>query len=133
MNKILSGNLKQFIKFAFVGVLNTLIDFGVYYVLTRFAGMYYVYANIISVILAITNSYLINRSWTFKSKNKIIGSEALKFWIVSIVGLILNTIILKVFIYFGANDLISKAIASIFVLVWNYLLNKFWTFKETNE
>ena len=98
MKNFFTVNVKQFIKFSFVGMLNTLIDFGIYYLLTRYAGLYYIYANIISVFIAITNSYLLNRSWTFQSKSKIVGIEAVKFWIVSIVGLILNTLILKLLI-----------------------------------
>jgi len=133
MNKLLTKNFKQFIKFALVGVLNTLIDFGVYYLLTRYAGLFYIYANIISVTLAITNSYILNRTWTFVSKNKNIGKEVLKFWIVSIIGLILNTLILKALIYFGPSDLIAKACASIIVLIWNFLANKYWTFSKNDQ
>ena len=130
MKNFFNVNVKQFIKFSFVGMLNTLIDFGIYYLLTRYAGLYYIYANIISVFIAITNSYLLNRSWTFQSKSKIVGIEAVKFWIVSIVGLILNTLISKLLIYLGLGDLFSKAFASVLVLIWNFTANKYWTFSS---
>ena len=41
-------NLIQFIKFALVGIMNTVIDFGVYTVLVSFTGVHYAIAQAIS-------------------------------------------------------------------------------------
>lgn len=57
------------IKFALVGVVNTLIDFAVYALLTTI-GVNYILAQWISYSAGILNSYVMNRKWTFKKKKK---------------------------------------------------------------
>lgn len=57
------------IKFALVGVVNTLIDFAVYALLTTI-GVNYILAQWISYSAGILNSYVMNRKWTFEKKEK---------------------------------------------------------------
>jgi len=59
--------LFEFLKFAVVGVIGTIVDFGIYSILTRGFGLYYIYATAISVFLAIVNNFFLNKYWTFKN------------------------------------------------------------------
>ena len=82
--------LKQFMKFALVGVLNTAIHYGVFYSLYEFVGLYYVLASGIGFGLAVTNSYFCNKFWTFKSRGSDVRREFTKFFIVNSVSLSIN-------------------------------------------
>jgi len=122
--------LKQFIKFCLVGFSNTVIDFLVYLILTRFFLIYFIIANIFSFLIAATWSFILNKYWTFRNKEKRIKSQYIKFLIISTLGLILNTFFLYILVsYWGFYDLLAKAIAIIIVLFWNFGMNRFWTFR----
>lgn len=55
---------KRFIKFIFVGILNTIVGYGSYGILL-FLGINYLIANTLSTIIGIINSYILNRKITF--------------------------------------------------------------------
>ena len=57
--------LKQFIRFGLVGVSNTLISLGVYYLL-YFLGVHYLIANTIGFIISVFNAYYWNNKYVFK-------------------------------------------------------------------
>ena len=65
----------HFIKYAVIGVTGVSIDFLVFYLLTEYAGMYYQYANAISVTCGITNNFIWNAIYNFKVKDKIFDSK----------------------------------------------------------
>ncbi|GAI24525.1 unnamed protein product, partial [marine sediment metagenome] len=133
--------LGEFVRFAIVGAINTGIDFGIFYVLTEYVGWdkekgiaFVVLAHAISFTAAVINSYILNKYWTFKSKGGDISKQFTKFLIVSIIGLILSSIILSVLVkYFDFHELTGKLAAIVVVLFWNYLANKFWTFRSKKQ
>lgn len=132
MMKILENkSLKQFIKFAIVGASGTAIDWILYFALTRWVHLFYLVAKTISFILAAANNYIWNRTWTFRSTEKNILKQFLKFFAVSAVGLGFNLLIMRFVVeYLGWSDLIGLILATVVVMVWNFSVNKFWTFKE---
>jgi len=122
---------KQFIKFCLVGVLNTLIDFAIYYFLTRIIGIYFLAANFISVLAAMTFSFVFNKYWTFKNFDSQIKKQYLQFALVNLVYFLLNNSIVWLGVtVFGLGDLWSKLLATAIGLGWNFGANKLWTFKE---
>jgi len=125
-------SLKQFFKFAIVGVLNTFINMGVLYVFTEYLKVYYIVSAIFAFLVAVTNSFILNKIWTFKEdiKDKTTKKYS-KFFIISVLALITNLSLLYVFTeVFKFYYLISQVIA-IAVSLWiNFLGNKFWTFKN---
>ncbi|MCL5795735.1 MAG: GtrA family protein, partial [Patescibacteria group bacterium] len=60
---------------------------------TRWLGIFYLVAKVFSFILASINNYILNRVWTFRSREKNIKREFIKFFVVSLVGLGINTFI----------------------------------------
>jgi putative flippase GtrA len=123
--------LKQFIKFCLVGVVNTAIDFAIFYLLTRIAGIYFLLANFISVLAAMTFSFVFNKYWTFKNFNPGIKKQYLQFALVNLVYFILNNGIIWLGVtILGLGDLWSKLLATLIGLGWSFGANKIWTFKE---
>lgn len=122
---------RQFVKFVLVGALSTLINFAIYValVLNHFN---YLGAATIAFIIATLNSYTWNRKWTFRAGPH--RTERLvKFFLVQLVGLTVNLIILGFLVeHAGLDDhkLMAQVIANAFVILTNFVGNKFWTFQE---
>lgn len=126
-----SSAMREFAKFVIVGTLTTLLDWSIYFLLTRVFGLFYLLAKATAFIAAALNSYYLNRLWTFESRQKKIALELGKFFLVSGFGLLLNTAILHwVVENLHLGDLIGLLIATIVVLSWNFLANKLWVFRR---
>lgn len=130
----------QFLRFACIGVANTLIDFLLYYLLTRSVPFFHYEtgakysANIISFFAGATFSFFANRLWTFKQASPVSMGELTRFYSTNISGVLLNSSILLVGIkLFGVHDLVGKAIATIGTVMWNFTLQKFWVFKSSKK
>ena len=68
----------QFIKYCLVGVLNTLVTFGVIYLCKSLLEMNLYVSNALGYICGVINSFLCNKQWVFHSKGSY-RREALKF------------------------------------------------------
>lgn len=68
----------QFIKYCMVGVLNTLVTFGVIYLCKSFLGLNLYVSNALGYICGVINSFLCNKTWVFKSGGDF-KREAVKF------------------------------------------------------
>lgn len=125
----------QFVKFALIGAINTLIDFGIYATLTRHTAFFDYHgptkylANAISFVCGTTFSFFANRTWTFRQTNAPTPGEALRFYSTTLSGLLINSLILFLFIrWIGINDLVSKIFSTIFSTIWNFSLKRLWVF-----
>lgn len=128
-------SLKQFVKYSFVGVLNTLTDFLVYYALTRlfdWLAHYYLVANAISFCIAVTQSFFLNKFWTFQNLGKEkMRSQYLKFVIVNFFTLAVNQLIFYSLVdLFGVYDLYAKVVLIFSSVIINFSLVKLWVFKK---
>ena len=137
---------KRFLKFAIVGALGALIDFAILNVLVQLAGFLPVVANGISFSAAVAQNFLLNRWWTFpESQLHNTRRQMAKFFLVSVAGLGINTIVFQ-FVdlsmraywieWLSDPDLgatISYNFAKLFsigvVLFWNFSANRLWTYK----
>jgi putative flippase GtrA len=140
----MSKTFIQFIKFAFVGGINTGIDFAVLNSLMWISGIYkgedIIFFNIIAFTVATINSYFMNKHWTFKAREKKeAGKEFSQFFLISLIGISINTSIvysITTFIEpsFGLSSPLwanfAKASATVISLVWNFIGYKFIVFKK---
>lgn len=123
--------IRQFIKFGIVGISSTVIDWGIYLLLTRIFGIYYLMAKILSFGVAVLNSYIWNRRWTFRSNDPQKLRQFIKFLTISIVGLVLNSTIMFIAVdKLKYHDIIGLVLATGIVTIWNFLANKFYTFRS---
>lgn len=135
--------LFQFAKFAESGILNTLIDIGILNALMWSTGIVsgtlIIPLNAISFSCAVVNSYFWNKFWTFEKKDKAKGKEFLQFFIVTMVGLGINTAIVYLGTTFilpiadlsgGAWANIIKIAATLISMIWNFSAYKFIVFKK---
>ena len=118
--------MKKIIRFIVVGGIATLIDFVFLYIFKEFLNFNVILANTLSFIISVTYNYIASITWVFDvNKNKNKNIQFIIFIIFSVVGLIINNVILyiltdKLNIYY----LISKVIATLIVMVFNFVTRK---------
>ncbi|WP_300902879.1 GtrA family protein [uncultured Clostridium sp.] len=127
--KYFGKQMYKFVKFGFVGVLNTLINWIIFAIL-NICGVYYLVSNFIAYIVATINSYIWNSKWVFKYKGERRNETIIKFIVLNLIGLVLNTSILYLLVdKLLFNKLIALIITTLIVMVINYIVNKIWVFK----
>lgn len=121
--------------FAAIGGLNTILDFVILFGLTSL-GISSLIANVLSTGITFINSFSLNKKITFKSVSKSkkeLAREMTLFIIVTLFGLwvIQGVIIFLTLPFFESilknpkiSLLTSKLIATIFSLIWNFILYK---------
>lgn len=112
----------QFFRFIFVGGTAFLIDFSIYFSLVHFFNVNYLISAAIAFFISVLANYYLSTSWVFNQSQ--IENRAIEFNLflaISFVGLIFTEILLYIFTdIFSINYLLSKIIASILVLFWNF-------------
>jgi len=118
----------QIIKFSLVGVLNTVIGYGVFFISSLYIN--YLLALIFSHIVGVIHSFIWNKYWVFRSsKNKI--REFLKFYSVYGVMLLINIAMLYYFVsILNISPQISQLILLPFLTILTYTGHKYWSFKK---
>ncbi len=127
-----------FLKYATVGVLGTIIDVGSLALMVTISGIDPTSSSIMYVfvtaafLLAVINNFFLNRAWTFGLKEKKNGKrQFVKFLLTSLVGLLLTNLLMLVFVQVLLLWYIfGKLITSAIILSWNFLANKYWTFRS---
>lgn len=120
--------LKQFILFTAVGGVGTVGHYLTLITLVESGLLSAVPASVAGFTVGAIINYVLNYRFTFNSKKS--HKEAMsKFFIVAIIGAIINTALM----YIGVNILhtyylLAQIAATGIVLLWNFLINKYWTF-----
>jgi len=127
--QILQGDLLKFLKFGVVGFSGLLIDFALTWILKEKARISPYLANASGFMVAASSNWYLNRIWSFESQNTQLGEEYLAFILVSLLGLIINTLALFIGIKkFKLNFYLAKAIAIAITTFWNFFANYYYTF-----
>lgn len=139
MLKKLYKKQEEIINYLIVGILTTLVSLGSYYLfvctfLDPNDAVQLQIANIISWVCAVAFSYVTNRKFVFKSKNKNQIKEIASFLSSRILTLFMDMMIMFIGVtLFHINDKIAKIIVQVVVTVMNYILSKLFVFKKKAE
>lgn len=131
--KCLYQEYKEIIYYVFWGGCTTLISISSFMIANTFLGIHELIANVISWILAVSFAYVTNRIFVFRSsaKGTDIIKEVLLFFSSRGITLILEEAILLVFsVWLMFDGVIVKISAQFVVLVLNYIISKFITFRK---
>ncbi|MCB0078699.1 MAG: GtrA family protein [Anaerolineales bacterium] len=130
---------KRFVKFAIVGTIGALVDFGVLSLLVYVFAMPELFANMISVASAIISNFFWNRYWSFpESKSRPLRSQFTQYALINMAGWVFNQLIFASMFYHVMPlfhigrpfDLyIPKLTAIAVVLFWNFGLNRLTTYR----
>jgi putative flippase GtrA len=123
------------IKFSLIGVLNTILDIGLYFLLSRYIEFlvpHPLIAKVISYSAGILNSYYWNRRWTFKSQVRPLRS-LISYFLLNLMALMLNTLVMFIGLnILGWRDLFAILLATTFSFGWSFIFSKLIVFKKPN-
>ena len=123
---------RQGFRFLFVGGLNTLVGYGVYAILL-FLHFNYLVANSISTVIGVLHSYLWNRFFTFKSKEKA-GKEFMKFISVYVVSYLMGMVSLYCFTgVLHLSPYIAGLINLVITTLISYFGHKYFSFNHERK
>ncbi len=124
------GNWLQLFQFGIVGATGYLINLAVFALVNKGFDIHYIPAAIIAFCVAVTNNFWWNRHWTFDAKAGHAGFQAARFFIISVLALVVNLIALKILVGGGMSELPAQAIAVAIAMPFNFIGNKLWTFDD---
>lgn len=133
LNKLLNlyKKYKEIINYLIFGVLTTLISIVTYAIFTKVFHIDYLISNVLSWIIAVLFAYITNKIYVFESKSKKNIKEITSFFFFRDVSLIIEMIILYIFVdILHIDDLVTKIIAQIIVIVSNYVFSKVFVFNK---
>ncbi|MBT8127016.1 MAG: GtrA family protein [Gammaproteobacteria bacterium] len=122
------GTIGQFMLYAGVGAIGTIGHYTTLIILVEFWALDPVIASCLGFVVGALINYILNYHFTFQSEKR--HREALtKFLLVAIAGAGINGVIM----YIGVentqfNYLLVQIFATTVVLLWNFIVNKLWTF-----
>ncbi len=139
---------ERFIKFAIVGAVGAIIDFSVFNLFIQVFLISSLLAGTLSFVAAVLSNFFWNRYWTYPdSRSKPLFGQLLQFSIVSIIGLGIRLGLFWVFeekfislsqsylrfqiinpTIVGHN--LTLAMAILIVMLWNFFINRFWTYND---
>jgi putative flippase GtrA len=131
--------IQRFLRFGLVGITGTLLDFALLTLLKEVFHLPTLGANTLSYSAGIINNFIFNRLWTFpEARRSPIATQFAQFAVVSLVGLAINDLLVTwleapLGLMFGSQErgyLPAKLAATLVVLVWNFIGNRLWTFRE---
>ncbi len=126
------GALFLFGKAQFSAWMATALDFVVTLVLGKFIGIWYATATFVGALSGGTVNCVVNYRWVFHGSDQKKYNVAMKYVLVWLVSIMLNTY----GTYFvteatGMDFIISKMIVAVLVAVfWNYQMQRIYVFKH---
>ncbi len=138
----LEENVMQFVRFGIVGASNTFLSYFLYvFSLVGIRSLKvsfqwdYICAEVISFVLSVAWSFYWNNRFVFRNGNtsyKYILSALLKTYIsYSFSSLFLSSVLLILWVnVFGISEFIAPFLCLIINVPLNFLINKFWVFKN---
>ena len=123
------ANWVQLAKFCLVGGSGYVVNLAVYSALVAGLGVHYVLAAVCSFLVAVTNNYTWNRTWTFRHQRGHLVYQGMRFLLVSTIALGANLVFLTLLVAAGLGKIPAQAVAIVLVTPWNFLANKLWSFR----
>lgn len=128
---------RELITYVFWGVMTTLVNYAVYFGCTKLAGIDYLVSNVAAWIIGVLFAFWVNKIYVFHSLDKspkLLLREFGTFVSARVLSGVLETGMLAVFVEgLHFNDSIIKIIASILVVIINYVFSKLVIFKKKEE
>ena len=117
-----------------MGVLTTLVSIGTYGLFAKIIGINYLISNIISWVVSVAFAYITNKIFVFKNKEKEkkqVFIQIYQFVKYRLFSLIIDILLMYAFVELvKIDDMISKIIVQVIVIVLNYVFSKIFVFKK---
>lgn len=127
----------QFVKFGLVGVSNTLVSWICYYIILWIDDNLYMLGSLVGTVVSIANAFIWNDRFVFKGqendwKNRLkrLGKTYVSYGGTSLLSMLLLWIEVQLF---GVSKVIAPVVNLLITIPINFLINKFWTFRNGEE
>ena len=131
IRKILKKIPTSFYRFLLIGGSATVIDFIIYIFISNYLDIKI--SKALSTSLASIYSFILNKKWTFTDESKLSSFQVVKYIIVQIINILVNTTINTITYQFTSMKVISFIIATSISMMVNYILQRIVVFKEKNK
>lgn len=132
--KALYQRYKDIIPYGVFGVLTTLVNVAVYWLMAHLVNLPTMPSTITAWVAAVLFAYITNRKWVFHSeahtRDEII-KEVSSFFACRLATGVVDWLCMLVFVdVLQFNDVVIKAIANLVVIILNYIASKAVIFKR---
>ncbi|WP_250278077.1 GtrA family protein [[Clostridium] colinum] len=123
---------KEILLYLIFGVLTTLVDTVVFYVSNYKLNIHYVLSTCLAWLLAVLFAYITNKLFVFSYKNsQNILKEMFYFFSLRFVSLLLSIVFMVIMVdILNIQELLSKILVNVFVVIANYFFSKIFIFKS---
>ena len=131
--------LAQIFKFILVGGISFLVDFVVYTVMCNVLHIHYMIAGVSGFVISVIVNYILSMKYVFESKEDMRKEkEFIIFVVLSLIGMLLNSLILYIcidciycdlqwlnkMISTEGMNIVAKVVATSVVMVYNFVTRK---------
>lgn len=121
---------KEVIMYLIFGVLTTVVNIVVYYMMADIMHIQYMISNVVAWFLSVLFAYITNRAYVFESQSQNILKEMISFFGARLATGIMDMAMMCFFVELHIlPGFIAKVISNVFVIIANYVLSKLVVFK----
>lgn len=118
-------------NYLIVGALTTVVSIGSYSIFSKLLKINYLISNVLSWVVSVIFAYFTNRWFVFHSKEKKKFKEFIAFVSSRVLTLLLDSCLMIVGVdYLKIDDLLTKILVQIIIVISNYILSKLIVFKK---
>lgn len=130
----LFAKYRELILYFGIGIITTVINFAVYYIMKDVFLFDYITANIIAWFVSVISAYITNKIWVFDSIDcsfRTVFCQFLSFAGFRVFSGAAETLLIYIFVdCFMWSENIVKIPVAVIVVVSNYLFSKLFVFKK---
>ena len=131
--KVAPGVLRRMLSFSAIGGIATALHYAILILLVEFLSVTALLASATGFTCSAALNYWLNYHLTFKSSQRHSDSGP-KFMLIAIIGLAINSTIVAAGTEVARlNYVVVQVVATVFVLIWNFLANSVWTFARPRD
>lgn len=125
----------QFVRYLVTGGFAFVVDFLLYAFCLYELSWHYLVANLVGLVAGLVINYVMSVAWVFSECKRVLEDrKTVEFGVFAIVGIIgvgINELLMLLMVgMLDANEMKSKIVAAILVLVWNFGARKMVLFRE---
>ena len=138
-NRFPRGSLAgQFLRYLVTGGLAFVLDFGLFALCLYAFGWHYLLANLVGLVAGLVLNYVMSIVWVFTACRRTLEKqktvEFFLFTLVGIAGVGINESLMCLMVDgLSLNEMVSKMVAAVLVLMWNFGARKLLLFKKKKD
>ena len=118
----------QFVRFATVGVLNTVLHLAIVAILTQVFGASQAISNSVAYLAASSFSFIVNSIWSFQARPH--ANRYIRFQVVGLLGLAACTFFGYLGDTFGWHYVIAVLLSACVLPLFTFLGHRFYTYSR---